>query len=112
MFADLPAFDHDLVECVKLDERIAENDDRREDPLTDVSNERNPFNDSRNCRSDVDSIQNEDPGEDEVLNGQAGVHEVEVEVVGLGVGEQDGEGDGEGDVVERRAAKNDAWKKN
>ena len=108
MLANLPAFDHDFVESVELDERVSEHDDRREDPLTYVSGDRNAFDDSWNGRSDVDAVEDEDPGEDKVLDGQAGVHEVEVEVVGLGVGEQDGEGDGEGDVVERRTAENDA----
>jgi len=107
VLANLPTLDHDLMESVKLDERVTEDDNWREDPLEDVSNDRNTFDDSRNCRSDVDAIQDEDPGEDEVLDGQTGVHQVDVEVVGLGVVEQDGEGDGESDVIERRAAEND-----
>ena len=67
MLADLFSFDHDLVQGVELDQRVAEDDDRRQDPLEDVPDQRDPLFNARNRQANSYSIKNKDPGKDEIL---------------------------------------------
>ena len=96
MLADLLALDHDLVQCVELYKRVTQDDYRRQDPLEQVSDDGDPLLHSGHRQPDVDPVQDEDPGEDEVLEGQGGVHPVVVVFADAAVLDEEGVGDGEG----------------